>query len=212
MVNHKLKPIAFRVVTGLVSVALVLFIMSCQENTSTGSDEGFTTIDIQPFIGISKDRVIYVVDQLSKIYPHVELKQPIQLPRLAYYPGRNRYRADSVLRFLASKTTPGHITIGLTDKDISTTKGSVLDWGVMGLGYCPGKACVVSMFRLSVKEMNTQLFKISIHELGHTHGLPHCPVKSCFMRDAEGSNHTNEETGFCTNCKQRMIDKGWLLN
>lgn len=195
-----------------LSATLLLIITSCQENVSTGSDADHTIIAIQPFAGIPKDRVLYVVNQLSKVYPHVVLKQPVQLPRSAYFSGRNRYRADSLIRFLKAKTIQGHTTIGLTDKDISTTKGSASDWGVMGLGYCPGKACVVSTFRLSRKEINSQLFKISIHELGHTQGLPHCPVKSCFMRDAEGNNHTNEVTEFCANCKQQLIEKGWRLN
>lgn len=54
-----------------------------------------------------------------------------------------------------------------------------------------------------------QLFKVAIHELGHTEGLPHCPVKSCFMRDSEGRNPTNEEKEFYPKCKKQLIDKGW---
>lgn len=43
-------------------------------------------------------------------------------------------------------------------------------------------------------------------------GLDHCPDKTCLMRDAEGKNTTNEETGFCENCKEFLLDKGWNLN
>lgn len=79
------------------------------------------------------------------------------------------------------------------------------------LGYQPGSSCVVSTFRLSKINLPDQYLKLSIHELGHTQGLPHCPDKTCFMRDAEGKNHTNEETGFCPKCKAVLIEKGWVL-
>jgi archaemetzincin len=31
------------------------------------------------------------------------------------------------------------------------------------------------------------------------------------MRDAEGGNPTDEETGFCPSCKEFLIRKGWQL-
>ena len=132
-------------------------------------------------------------------------------PVLARYLPRNRYRADSLIHFLKSQTSKGHITLGLTNKDISTTKNEVADWGIMGLGFRPGNACVASSFRLSKTETNIQLFKVAIHELGHTQGLPHCNIKSCFMRNAEGGNPTNDEKDFCIKCKSILIQKGWNL-
>ncbi len=108
-------------------------------------------------------------------------------------------------------TAPGHITIGLTSKDISTTKGKIEDYGIMGLGYTPGNACVVSTFRVSKENKQNQFFKFCIHELGHTSGLPHCPEKTCFMRDAEGGNPSNEEKDFCPKCKVHLISKDWNL-
>ena len=167
------------------------------------------TIYIQPFSDISNMEKEYLLTELRKLYLNVELKTSINLPHLAYYPKRNRYRADSLINYLSTHTADGNITIGITAKDISTSKGSIADWGVMGLGFCPGKACVVSTFRLAKDQKLMQLFKVSIHELGHTLGLPHCSVKTCFMRDAEGRNPTNEEKEFCTKCKAFLITKGW---
>lgn len=171
-----------------------------------------TQIDIQPFVGMSEDEVNYTYTELKKILPNTQLKKAITLPKMAYYKPRNRYRADSLIDFLGRNTAIEHVTIGLTHKDISATKDKIVDWGVMGLGFCPGNACVVSTFRLSKSEKKMQLFKVAIHELGHTQGLPHCEVKSCFMRDAEGRNPTNEETEFCAKCKKYLEEKGWLLN
>ena len=99
----------------------------------------------------------------------------------------------------------------MTSKDISTTKDKIKDWGIMGLGFCPGNSCIASTFRLNKSEIYTQFFKVAIHELGHTQGLQHCIVKTCFMRDAEGKNHTNEEKEFCSDCKEILINAGWDL-
>ncbi len=115
------------------------------------------------------------------------------------------------MKYLRKETKEGHLIIALTSKDISWTKGKILDYGIMGLGLCPGQVCVASSFRLSKTDNLRQLFVVSIHELGHTQGLPHCPVKTCFMRDAEGGNPTNEETEFCLKCKAHLVSRGWAL-
>ena len=85
------------------------------------------------------------------------------------------------------------------------------DFGVMGLGYRPGNACVASTFRLNAENKSEQFYKVAIHELGHTQGLKHCPDKTCFMRDAEGKNPTNEEKDFCQNCKKVLRSKHWKI-
>ena len=166
-------------------------------------------IDIQPYSDLSEKYVTYVKNELSKIYPNIIIKKTIPLPKRAFYSKRNRYRADSLINILRQATPAGHVTIGLTSKDISDTKGNIPDYGIMGLGYQPGSACVVSTFRLTKTNLSEQLFKVSIHELGHTQGLPHCPVKTCFMRDAEGKNHNDEEKEFCPKCKAHLVSKGW---
>ena len=162
---------------------------------------------IQPFKDIQPEAVAKVAEGIKKIYPKVKVLDAIDFPENTYYKERNRYRADSIIKFLSNKTKEGFITIGLTSKDISATRGKIKDFGIMGLGYRPGKACVASKFRLSKENSDEQFYKIAIHELGHTQGLPHCPEKMCFMRDAEGKNPTNEETDFCKKCKTFLINK-----
>ncbi len=169
------------------------------------------TIIIQPFEGIAVNQVKYVYDKLKKYIPHVVLNKPMPLPKRAYYKARKRYKADTLNLILKGKTKNGFVTIGLTNKDISTDNGKIADWGVMGLAYLPGKACTVSTFRLSKKNINDQYFKVAIHELGHTQGLYHCPNKTCLMTAAEGKNNTDKETGFCVKCKTFLISKGWKL-
>jgi archaemetzincin len=168
-------------------------------------------IDLQPFNDLPKEYLDHVYNELKKMYSEVEIKKAIALPKSAWYEPRKRYRADSLIHYLSNITTEGHLTIGLTTKDISTTNGDIKDWGIMGLGYCPGRSCVASTYRLNRAKRLEQLFKVSIHELGHTQGIPHCPVKTCYMQDAEGKNNTDNETEFCIKCKAVLTKAGWAL-
>lgn len=199
----------------LVGILLfLLLIFSCSEKQKLGEKKEKTavTILIQPFRDIKSESVEKVVTEIKKVYPNIKVLEAIDFPENTYYKERNRYRADSIIKFLNGRTKDGFVTIGLTSKDISATRGKIKDFGIMGLGYRPGKACVASMFRLSKENTDEQFYKIAIHELGHTQGLPHCPEKMCFMRDAEGKNPTNEETDFCKKCKTFLINKNWKFN
>jgi archaemetzincin len=137
------------------------------------------------------------------------------LPAHAYYKARNRYRADTLLRYLVQQCPPNiQYIVGLTHKDISCTNGKIADWGIFGLGYMPGKSCVISDFRLK-KNIKSQahfyerLSKIVLHELGHNIGLDHCSSKNCFMQDAEGTIATvdNEPKKMCSKCSEFVRKK-----
>jgi archaemetzincin len=192
------------------SVAVVIFIFSlCAFSFSFKTNR--IVIDLQPFDDLPKEYLNYVHDELKKMYSDIEIKKPIPLPKKSWYPPRKRYRADSLIKYLSGITPEGHLTIGLTTKDISTSNGDIKDWGIMGLGYCPGRSCVASTFRLNKAKRLEQLFKVAIHELGHTQGIPHCPVKTCYMQDAGGKNNTDYETEFCAKCKAILTKAGWVL-
>ncbi|WP_228409972.1 Zn-dependent protease [Chryseobacterium viscerum] len=200
----------------LFSFIVIFFLtLSCSEKQSVIKkkvEKSAITILIQPFKDIKPESVEKVTEGIKKVYPNVKVLTAIDFPENTYYKERNRYRADSIIKFLSSKTKEGFVMIGLTSKDISATRGKIKDFGIMGLGYRPGKACVASKFRLSKENQDEQFYKIAIHELGHTQGLPHCPEKMCFMRDAEGKNPTNEETDFCKKCKTFLINKNWKFS
>ena len=61
------------------------------------------------------------------------------------------------------------------------------------------------------KNKTEQFYKVALHELGHTEGLPHCKNKTCLMRDAEGGNPLNEEKEFCISCKKYLKGKKWNI-
>lgn len=171
------------------------------------------TILVQPFDDMKEEQVNFITRKIQEIYPHIKVLDRKPIFKEAFYEPRNRYRADTIIRKLSVDTEKGFVTLGLTNKDISVSKGKTIkDFGVMGLGYRPGKACVASSFRLNPKKKLEQHFKIAIHEIGHTQGLPHCPNKTCFMRDAEGGNPTDELVDFCPKCKTFLNSKNWKFN
>lgn len=178
---------------------------------STYTEPKKTIIVLQPFKGFPVEHTKYVEEELKKVYPLVEVREPIPIPEYCKNSSKTRYRADKLIEYLNKNTKNGYCTIGLTHKDISTTKDHYPDWGVMGLGYCPGKSCIASTFRVKGSDKLEKLFKLSIHELGHTQGLPHCPTRGCFMQDAKGKDNFGKEDGFCKNCKIKLVKAGWKL-
>ncbi|KAF2079150.1 zinc-dependent metalloprotease family protein [Flavobacterium sharifuzzamanii] len=195
------------------SIFILFFCLYCcankQQNENAGKNQ--RVIVIQPLGDFELNQSQKVLAEIKTINPNVVLRQNIDFPRNSFYKPRNRYRADSIIKNLKNNIGNDSVIVGLSHFDISTTKNNIKDWGVMGLGYMPGKACVVSDFRLSKKHRNSQFYKLVLHELGHTAGLPHCKIKTCLMRDAKGGNPLNEEKDFCENCKSFLKNKGWQL-
>lgn len=175
---------------------------------------------IQP-VGASfgDDELGFVETALLAFYDvTIERLARVDLPRSAFYPPRQRYRAERLLDFLAPKLPPnGHRILGLTSSDISTTKGSYPDWGVMGLATLDGKACVLSSFRCRRGAKNaqhalTRFAKTAVHELGHTFGLPHCPTRGCLMEDGKGSVFTTDhEYDLCATSRAALVAAGYAL-
>lgn len=186
---------------------VLLLISGCKELTHRDR-----VVVLQPLGAFSGKDVTRVQQELRQQFGTVLVRKPLPLPSAAYYEPRGRYRADSLLRTLADSGSADTVIVGLLNEDISTTKGGHADWGVMGLGYRPGNACVASTFRVNASKRSAQFYKVVIHELGHTQGLPHCPEKTCFMRDADGGNPLEDEHRFCESCSRFLKSKGWKLD
>jgi archaemetzincin len=146
---------------------------------------------------------------------HPKLLPRTALPAEAYRPARRRYRAEKLLDFLDGRLPADGVRIlGLTGTDISTTKGPVFDWGVLGLGRLDGASSVISAFRCrktarDPAHARVRLAKVAVHETGHTLGLSHCPNRGCLMEDAEGRVATcDREYDFCPRCRALLAAAG----
>ncbi|KAF2328908.1 Zn-dependent protease [Flavobacterium ginsenosidimutans] len=193
-------------------VLILLFgLFSCVNRNNENAIKAQKVIVIQPLGNFQQKQTQKVFAEIKAINPKVVLMENIDFPEKSFYKPRNRYRADSIIKNLKNNIGKDSVIVGLSHFDISTTKNRIKDWGIMGLGYRPGKACVVSDFRLSRKNKNEQFYKLVLHELGHTEGLPHCKIQTCLMRDAEGRNPFNQEKSFCKDCKSFLKSKGWQL-
>lgn len=199
----------------LVLLIIVTLCFSCSSRTKQ--------IGIQPYGEIDQDLINSISEVLKKTYnAEVIILSKKDLPEFAFVNIKSpRYRADSLLIDLL-KIRPDSIDfiLGVTSKDISTTKRSsngeikkpetkYTDWGIFGLGYKPGKSCVISTFRLKKTQSKTfksRVQKVSIHEIGHNLGLDHCETNKCVMQDAVETINTVDSAGFelCENCFQKI--------
>jgi archaemetzincin len=165
---------------------------------------------LQPFDGFDLELIPELVRTIEQLYAvQVEVLAPQDLPGTAYYPPRSRYRADRLLDGLAAECPERFAKIvGLSARDISTTKGRTQDWGIFGLADLGGRACVVSTWRLGrgkVEESRflERLHKVVRHEVGHTLGLDHCVARHCLMQDAGGAIETvdRQRNDLCDSCR-----------
>lgn len=193
-----------------LTIISLLLLTGCNKKQDTSTENEKITIVLQPFGEFPDAYTNEVHSRLKAIYSPVRMAKNIPFPEGSWNHNRTRRRADDLIAYLNNLAEKNQKIIGLTTKDISTSKGGKPDWGVFGLGYRPGKSCIASTYRLKGNKIE-KLFKVAIHELGHTEGLPHCPVKSCFMRDAEGKDVLGEETAFCKTCKSTLLRHGWNL-
>ena len=195
--------------------ALVFFDVSAQSGIM-----GNHVLNIQP-LGkeLPSEDLVFVKQALVGIYNvQVRMLPRVDLPEQAYYEPRRRYRAEKILPFLLEKLpSDGDRILGLTGADISTDKGSIKDWGILGLANLGGRECIISAFRCYGQagertHARILLAKVAVHEVGHTMGLDHCTTKGCLMEDAGGLARTcDQEYDLCTRCQSVLRASGYAL-
>ena len=201
-----------------LTVGLIIILMSScsswKKTSSTEDDsdtlctcppESYVHIDLQPFGDFTQKEANQLKEELEKhlvpIYlSEIEVLPKKDIPASCLYKPRNRYWAGNILGFLKQQNQGSDfVTIGLTHRDISTSIHGNYNYGIMGLSFRPGNACVVSTFRLKRKD---DLWKVTTHEFLHSRGLPHCKKDDlkCLMQDAHGKNTFYMKNGLCQDC------------
>ena len=205
-----------------LTVGLIIILMSScsswKKTSSTEDDsdtlctcppESYVHIDLQPFGDFTQKEANQLKEELEKhlvpIYlSEIEVLPKKDIPASCLYKPRNRYWARNILGFLKQQNQESDfVTIGLTHRDISTSIHGNYNYGIMGLSFRPGNACVVSTFRLKRKD---DLWKVTTHEFLHSRGLPHCKKDDlkCLMQDAHGKNTFYMKHGLCEDCEKTL--------
>lgn len=205
-----------------LTVGLIIILMSScsswKKTSSTEDDsdtlctcppESYVHIDLQPFGDFTQKEANQLKEELEKhlvpIYlSEIEVLPKKDIPASCLYKPRNRYWAGNILGFLKQQNQGSDfVTIGLTHRDISTSIHGNYNYGIMGLSFRPGNACVVSTFRLKRKD---DLWKVTTHEFLHSRGLPHCKKDNpkCLMQDAHGKNTFFMKNRLCQDCQKAL--------
>ena len=205
-----------------LTVGLIIILMSsCSSGKKTSSTEddsdtlctcppeSYVHIDLQPLGDFTQKEANQLKEELEKhlvpIYlSEIEVLPKKDIPASCLYKPRNRYWAGKILGFLKQQNQESDfVTIGLTHRDISTSIHGNYNYGIMGLSFRPGNACVVSTFRLKRKD---DLWKVTTHEFLHSRGLPHCKKDDlkCLMQDAHGKNTFYMKNGLCQDCQNSL--------
>jgi len=137
----------------------------------------------------------------------VRHRRPWFDPESTYDATRSQYSSTRILERLLDDPQPcdGPV-LGVTGVDLFVP---VLTF-VYGEAQLGGRAAVVSMHRLRPEAyglapdpllLGERLLKEAIHELGHVHGLIHCPDPACVMRPSTYVEQIDGKSAeFCDAC------------
>ncbi|HJW13802.1 MAG TPA: archaemetzincin family Zn-dependent metalloprotease [Thermoanaerobaculia bacterium] len=143
----------------------------------------------------------------------VRYRNPWFDPEAAFDSSRGQYRASLLLKALLSDPheEPATRVLGVTGVDLFTP---VLTY-VFGEAQLGGRAAVVSSHRLrnevyglppDERLLFERLHKESVHELGHTFGLLHCPNPACVMRASSYAEEIELKAArFCDGCRAIVV-------
>lgn len=144
----------------------------------------------------------------------VRILPPKPLPLKVYHVTRNQHHSTQLLEYLLADGDYGEISrvLGITAVDLYIPIFTF----VFGEAQLDGKAAVISIFRprgdaSGVRAPHSvflgRLLKLSMHELGHTFGLPHCRRDGCLMGFAANLEKLDEKKlEFCDYCRILLED------
>jgi archaemetzincin len=134
------------------------------------------------------------------------------LPKEGWNQSRAQYFAPSLLA-LVPLLGSGNRALGVVDVDIYAPGLNF----VFGLADIAGKRALISLHRLRRGfyglPRDESLFleravKEAVHELGHTHGLKHCPDPTCVMHFSNSLRDTDlKGSSLCPICQKKLNQK-----
>jgi archaemetzincin len=171
-------------------------------------------ITLIPVGGIDLTILGALGDRLEQIFAQpVRIDSGLALPKAAGDPLLQQYQSTYILAHLPKSVGKDRI-LGVADVDMYA----------IGYDFVFGEAelnnerrAIISVTRLRQeyygKRRNQRLFeermvKESVHELGHTWGLGHCPNPRCVMHFSTSVEETDyTSVDFCSKCGKRIEKK-----
>ena len=194
----------------VLSASFVYIELSYEDETTYYSEETqqeTPVIYIQPLGNVDQTYINTVKNSIESFYHFdCEVLETYPLTKDLLAPSKTRYSSMKILEKFNTKFK----YLVVTEVDIVVQNGKYPEWGIFGLGYCPGNVCVVSTFRLkrnaSFELTNERLKKVSLHELGHNLGVDHCKNNlGCIMNEGDGSlKSVDTELGMCDKCLKKI--------
>ncbi len=157
-----------------------------------------------------------IQENLNMIFPKTTcalISETMPIPSEAFNNARKQYRSDIILSRVhsyAEKDKALDRVLGTVNVDIFVPELNF----VFGEAECPGKATLISLWRLRPefygKAPNMELFleritKEAVHELGHSLGLRHCSNPFCVMYFSNSIFETDRKQSlFCNKCDLKV--------
>ena len=167
-------------------------------------------------IGKTDSHVISrIQENLNMAFPKSKctlIPETLPIPEESFNRTRKQHRSDFLLgkiRDYAKKEKTLNRVLGIVNIDIFVPRLNF----VFGEAECPGKAALISLYRLKPEfygePPNMDLFverstKEAVHELGHTLGLRHCLNPFCVMYFSNSIFETDRKQSlFCNKCHMK---------
>ena len=196
-----------------LTAVLALLLIACHSDKANNVVEAkdSSSTALLPLADVSNNQIQLLARELQLFYGmKVGVLPRKAMPEISRLKNTRRYSAPVMLQWLKKQKPANYDRIlGVTTCDIYTRKGPYPHWGIFGFGYKPGEACIVSEYRLKQFGAKTDTFLtlVTLHEIGHNLGLPHCARHpSCLMNDAKGTARTlfAEKKWLCSNCRSLL--------